>query len=136
MSTSYVIQPLCAIGPVVLGDSLDSVKALGLTYDAALSEDGKKCFQSTDLGLICYLNQDRVQSVACWTSCTYKGLDLIGLGEADLERLLGKPESTVSPVWVTDDRWQKAVEFNKLGLMIWLENGRTVKVNRWWNGEQ
>ncbi len=136
VKNSYAIQPLLAIGPIALGDSLDSVKALGLTHDAKLSEDGKVCFQSEVLGLTCYLDRDRVVSVKCWASCTYKGVHLIGLGEYDLERLLGKPESTDSPIWVTDDRWQKAVEFDRFGLMIWLENGRTVSVDLWWDGEE
>ena len=135
VTTSYAIQPLRAIGPIALGDSLDSVKALGLTHDAELS-DGMKCFQSEALGLICYLDRDRVESVKCWTGCTYKGVNLIGLGEHDLESLLGKPESTDSPVWVTDDRWQKAANFDSLGLSIWLEHGRTVKVDLWWDGQE
>lgn len=135
-TSSLVIQPFRSIGPIALGDGVDSIKSLGLQYDATLSKDGVKCYQSTGFGLICYVKHDRVKSVACWKNCTYKDVNLIGLGELDLETLLGKPESSDSPVWVSDNRWQKAAEYDSLGLIIWLEHGRTVKVDLWWDGRE
>lgn len=46
--------------------------------------------------------------------------------------ILGEPESTESPIWVTEERYQKSAEYDQLGIAVWLENGRTVKVDLWW----
>ncbi len=129
---THAINPLKGIGPVELGDSLDKIRALGFVKNLDLSEAGVDCYEFDDLGLLCYLEDHRVTSVKCWTSCTLNGKQILGISEASMIDILGKPERIEGPIWMTEERYEKSANYDQLGISVWLEDGRTMQVDLWW----
>jgi hypothetical protein len=130
---AHIIEPLKAIGPVRLGDSLNKIRSLGFKRNADLSVKNE-CYESDHLGLICYLEDHHVCSVNCRADCTINGKQLIGTRKIQILDILGKPERVESPVWVSDERYETCFDYDAMGLAIWLEDDLVVSVGLWWDG--
>lgn len=129
------VKPFKGIGPVELGASLEKICSLGFYKNDNLSEAECECYELEHLGLMCYLDENHlVKSVKCWSQCELDGRNLIGISEAEMRTILGEPESTDGPIWVTDDRVQTTAEYDRLGIIVWIECGCTTKIDLWWNG--
>jgi len=125
------IIPNVSVGDVLFSSTEEGVLALGYRHeenstglDTGL---GWKKYTKND-GLECYLKDGKVACLACFASCYWGEVDLIGKTPDELISILGQPDEVGDQLWVDEDRQQTPFEYFSYGLQVWVESDKVVSL--------
>ena len=97
-----------------------------LEIDEVLTEghESKSVYRPKNhCGITIYTNNYLVDSIICDDEFLYGGENLIGKLKVDAVKLVGiEPSEYGEALWVSEDEQQTTVEFDQVGLMLWVNS--------------
>lgn len=112
-------KPLISVGPIKFGQLADSIIQ---QYDLVKLEPPCKSadwetFEFPNCETRIYVYDSEIESVGCYDNLFYKGIDLLGLSLEEIIPILGKQYEIGEIIDM-----QAPVDYENLGLQLWMEN--------------
>jgi len=115
----WSLDPLVSVGPVHFGELAHPlIKKYGLHRLEPEVSSGRETYEFNDCETRVYVEGGRIVCVGCFDELFYQGKNIFGLSFEEMHELLG-PEDDIGE----DICGLVPVEYEKLGLQIWLRNG-------------
>jgi hypothetical protein len=113
---SWNWEPGVCLGPFVFGQALPENRAeLGLE-DLGWSDDGTgwESFSAQDGAYTVHVAAGKIVALECWSKLLFRGQNLVGLTQAEVQTLLGDGELAMKV---------GSLDWNAMGLSLWMEGG-------------
>lgn len=126
----YVLKPLISVGNYEFGaNAKDYLRKKDYwlyypPYKNLKTEDYEDERDGIKLGV----ENGKIISISCRKECVYQGVNLIGMFIDEFIKQFNVTPDEIDKLWVSEKEQQEVYNFEKLGIMLWINDEGIIKM--------
>ncbi|MFB6319586.1 hypothetical protein [Saccharicrinis sp. FJH54] len=122
--------PFNRVGLFVFKENIEAYSAFDFSFTECDDITSWDVYELEEVGIDIYTEKNCIVSIACRKELFFNGTNLIGLSFSTFTSKFNlKPSGETNRIYMpVDDDYQEVVEFDEIGIQIWLKENKILTV--------